>query len=296
MTVLGQSFRMTNKFHVISSVIEHSSVLKTVKYLETLYGIEVSFTPVNSEGLVQVDTLKKLIRPETKLVSIMFVNNEIGTVQPIEEIGALCKEKGILFHTDACQAAGYFDLNVQKLQVDLLSINAAKIYGPKGIGALYVKEGTPFAPLFIGGDQEFKMRAGTENVAGIVGFGKAVQRIQPSDKKNLEQLRKKLWSMIQKKIPQASLNGSLKNSAPHILSVFLPGMDADTLIKRLDMRGVSISAGSACSSGIFEPSHVLKALGTGGEKESIRISLGRFTKKEELAEFVTILAEEIKKN
>ncbi len=250
---------------------------------------------MNSEGLISLEDLKNSIRPETVLVSIHFVNNEIGVVQPVEEIGQLCREKGVLFHTDACQAAGYFELDMKKLPVDLLTFNASKIYGPKGVGVLYARDGVKISPLLHGGGQEFKMRSGTENVAGIVGMGKAVELIMeppsPLARGRIEVLRNELWNLLQKEISGVKLNGSWEKRSPNNLNVSFPGVDGDMLMRKLDLAGIAVSTTSACSSGMSEPSHVLKALGGGVERSSIRISLGKYTTKKEIVELVKILKE-----
>lgn len=275
------------KGHIISSVIEHASVLEPLRYLEQ-QGTPVSTLPVNAEGLISLDDLEKSIRPDTVLVSIHFVNNEIGTVQPIEEIAKICREKGVLFHTDACQAAPYFSLDTKKLHCDLLTFNAGKISGPKGVGVLFIRDGVRISPLLHGGGQEFKMRSGTEHVAGIVGLGKAVEMIRPEPQ--VKQLRDHLWAELQKRIPGVKLNGSLEHRSPNNLNVSFPGIDGEMLIRKLDLQGIAVSTTSACSSGISKPSHVLLALGKGTENSSIRISLSRFSTPGELGKFTQALA------
>ncbi len=280
------------RLHVITSSIEHSSVLRPLEYLERLFDIEVTKLSVGRDGIVMVEDFKAALRPETILASIHFVNNEIGTIQPGQEIGQICREKGIAFHTDACQAAGFFDLDVKKLNVDLLTLNAGKIYGPKGVGVLFVRDGTKISPLLHGGGQEFKMRAGTENVAGIVGMGKAVDILmRGSHREGITKLRDELWAQLQKEIPRVELNGSLEKRTPNNLNFFIPNIDADTLVKKLDLEGIAVATTAACSSSISEPSHVLKAIGLSDEEagSSLRVSLGKWTTKEEINTFVRTL-------
>jgi|CXWL01.1.fsa_nt_gi cysteine desulfurase len=279
--------------HIIVTTIEHSSVLETAKYLEQYDAVEVSYVPVNAEGIIQVKDLKNAIRPDTVLVSVMLVNNEIGTIQPIQEIANICQEHGVYLHTDACQAAGYLDLNVEELGVDLLTMNAGKIYGPKGVAILFIREGTNINPWTLGGGQEFKLRAGTENVAGIVGMGKAVELLQ--ERKNIKALRDILWVKLRKNIPGIELNGSLESRVDNNLNVFIPGVDGEMLVRRLDLLGIAISTGSACASGIVEPSHVLLALGRTPEqaRSSIRITLGKENTETEMNQFVQALSSSV---
>lgn len=270
------------KPHVITSSIEHNAVLKMVAFLKKLHGISVDYLPVDQEGIIQLGKLSELIRPETILVSIMMVNNEIGTLQPVKEIGQICREKGVLFHSDACQATPYFDLDMKSLPVDLLSINASKMYGPKGIGALYVREGVEITPLIHGGGQEYKRRAGTENVAAIVGLGKAVELLKDTThREKVRHLRNHLWEELQEKIPGVKLNGSFSLRSPNNLNVYFPGIEGDTLVRKLDLEGICVSTTSACSAGILDPSHVLLALGGGVVQGSIRITLGKYSTEDE---------------
>jgi cysteine desulfurase len=282
-----------NPIHLIVSAIEHSAVFEMARHLQKLYAIELTLLPVNEEGVVELEALEKAIRPETVLVSIMAVNNEIGTIQPIKEIGQLCRNKGIYFHTDACQAAGFMNLNVGTLQIDLLTMNAGKIYGPKGVGMLYVREGVPIDPWTVGGGQEFKFRAGTENVAGIVGFGKAIELIKDDENspKKMEALRDHLWKLLQASISNITINGSLEKRSPNNLNILLEGVDGENVVRRLDLMGIAVSTGSACASGTVEPSHVLLALGLSPEasRSSIRITLGKGTTEGE----VQVLAEKL---
>lgn len=285
-----------SKTHIIVSSIEHSSVLEMAKFLEQFDLIEVSYLPVDQEGIMDVEELKRALRPETVLVSVMMVNNEIGTVQPIQAIGNICKDRGIYFHTDACQASGYLDLNVSKLRVDLLTMNAGKIYGPKGVGILYVRDGVEIAPWTLGGGQEFRMRAGTENVAGIVGFGKAVEiarEHRQADADRIAHLRDTLWRLLQEQVPNVRLNGSLAQRISNNLNILIEGVDGETIVKKLDLMGMAVSTGSACASGTVEPSHVLLAIGlTPHEaKSSIRITLGRTSTEVEIVALARALGE-----
>jgi cysteine desulfurase len=284
--------------HIVVSAIEHSSVLETARFLERTYGVQVTEVPVSSEGFVDPDDLLSALRPETVIVSVMLINNEIGTLQPVAEIGKICHQRDVLFHIDACQASPYFSLKPDDLNADLLSLNASKINGPKGIGALYIKEGTEISPWIFGGGQEFGMRAGTENVAGIVGLGKSLELVESHRIDRVEQvtqLRDKLWDDLQSKIPQLELNGSLEKRSPNNLNFYIPGVDAETMVKKLDIAGFAVSAGSACASGKSEPSHVLLALGHNEEraKESLRVSLSHLNTEGEMEEFVSELAKMI---
>lgn len=296
--VAEQRVLQSKPTHLIVSAIEHSAVLEAAKYLQHLFKIELSILPVTPEGLVDVRILEAALKPETALVSIMTVNNEIGTIQPIQAIGKLCRDQGIYFHTDACQAAGYLGVSVNELGVDLLTMNAGKIYGPKGLGLLFVREGVKINPWTLGGGQEFKMRAGTENVASIVGFGKAIELVQEdrnADTKKVLQLRDTLWRLVQEQIPNVRLNGSLDHRIPNNLNILIGGVDGEALVRKLDLMGIAVSTGSACASGTVEPSHVLMAIGRTPEeaKSSIRITLGRLTTEDEIIALAKALAKAV---
>ena len=273
--------------HLITSVIEHHAILHACEFLET-QGFEVTYIPVNKDGLVNLDMLSESIRPETILVSIMYANNEIGTIEPIKKISEIIKEKNsrILFQTDACQAAGYLSLEVNDLGVDLMAINGSKIYGPKGVGALYVKKGTAIQPLIHGGAQENSQRAGTENVASIVGLAKALELVQKNKEQENSRLLKLRDYLIQGllKIPGVSLNGSAKNRLPNNVNIAIKGVDGVKVIMELDKLGVACSIGSACTSSNPDPSHVILALSQGYEEArgSLRFSLGRENTKKDL--------------
>ncbi|MCX6784710.1 MAG: cysteine desulfurase family protein [Candidatus Komeilibacteria bacterium] len=273
--------------HLITSAIEHHAVLESCEFLER-QGFEVTYLPVDQDGLVSLTELAKALRPETILVSVMFANNEIGTIQPIAEIANLVKSKNpqILVHTDACQAAGYFDLKVDQLGVDLLTLNGSKIYGPKGTGVLYVKKGTALSNLVHGGGQENKRRAGTENVAGIVGLAKALSLIQAervTEVARLTILRDYLIESLLK-LPKVLLNGHLTKRLPNNVNVSILDVEGESLLLALDELGVAVSTGSACTSGNLEPSHVILALGRQLEAAhgSLRFSLGHCNTKEDL--------------
>lgn len=294
--------------HLIVSAIEHEAVLEAAKQLAREGLAELTVLPVNSSGLVELKELQAAIKPQTVLVSIMLANNEIGTIQPISLIGdeleRLNKERKqkIYFHTDATQAPAYVDCDVLKLKVDLLSLSAHKLYGPKGVGTLYIKKGTPIKPLFYGGGQEKKIRSGTYNVPGIVGFGQAIELISDQafrvkEISKLKKLRDYLIKEILKAIPQAQLNGDWKNRLPNNANFVFPGVEGESIILMLSQQGLMASTGSACSSGSLEPSHVLLAIGLPPEKAhgSLRISLGRFNKRSDLDALIKALPPIIEK-
>lgn len=264
--------------HIITSAIEHHAVLDAVLRLET-QGFEVTILPVDEHGLVDPAQVEAALRPDTILVSIMHANNEVGTIQPISEIGALVRARGVRFHTDAVQTAGALDLNVDALNVDLLSISAHKFYGPKGVGALYVRKGVRLHPLIHGGGQEKRRRAGTENVAGIVGLAKAFELAQEereAESARLQKLRDRLIEGLLQ-IPHTRVNGSLERRLPNNVSVCFEFIEGESLLLNLDLRGIAASSGSACTSGSLDPSHVLLAMGLSHEiaHGSLRLTLGR---------------------
>ncbi|HLN19250.1 MAG TPA: cysteine desulfurase family protein, partial [Patescibacteria group bacterium] len=267
--------------------------------LEKSAKAEVTYVTPNKEGIVAVKDIEKAIRPNTILVSVMYVNNEIGTVQSIVEIGKMLeKYPKIFFHTDATQAINYFNCNVKKLGVDLLSMSGHKIYGPKGIGVLYIKKGTPIARLQDGGGQEFGKRAGTHNVPGIVGIGAALTIIKSSKiQKQIKKLRDYLINRVLKEIPESRLNGSKKLRSPNNANFTFPRVEGESLIMLLDMDGIACSTGSACSSGNLEPSHVLMSLGMKAEDAhgSVRMTLGKSTTKKDIDYTIAKLKNSIKK-
>ncbi|RJS59782.1 cysteine desulfurase family protein [Bacillus sp. PK3_68] len=273
--------------HIITSSIEHHAVLHTCAHLEN-EGYEVTYLPVNEEGLVRLSDLAAALREDTILVSIMYGNNEIGTIQPIAEIGELLKEHQAVFHTDAVQAYGAVPIDVKAEHIDLLSVSGHKINGPKGIGFLYVKEGLTLTPGLFGGEQERKRRAGTENVPAIAGFGKAIEVAMASMEEKRERymsFKKQLTRMLSEKQVNFSMNGSLERSLPHVINLSFPGTDVESLLVNLDLAGIAASSGSACTAGSIEPSHVLVAM-FGKESEclrnSIRFSFGITNTKEQI--------------
>jgi cysteine desulfurase len=274
------------KNEVIISAIEHPAVIETAHYLEKK-GVKITYVPVDKYGTIDLDFLKDAITPQTALITIMQANNEIGTIQPIEEVCKIAHARGILVHTDAVQSFGKMDVNVNKLGVDLLSISAHKIYGPKGVGALYIRKGTDIWPFIYGGHQEREMRAGTENTIGIIGLGEAVRVFKERgdrDKKQIEQLAEKLKKGIEDNIPNVKFNGHQKNRIKGTLNFAFLGLEAEAILLALATKGIYVSTGSACSEGAEDVSHVLSAIGLKPEvaRSCIRISLGRFNTTEDI--------------
>ncbi len=285
--------------HIITSSIEHHAVLETCKYLEE-NGCRVTYLGVNSAGLVDPDDVKRAITDETILISIMHANNEIGTIQPIPEIGRIARDHGICFHTDAVQTVGHIPTRVDDLGVDLLSSSAHKLYGPKGSGFLYIRKGTRIESLLHGGEQERKRRASTQNVPGIVGFGKAVEiasREMENEVEKLTALRDRFIGGIRERIESARLNGDPVRRLPNNVSVCFEGAAGDALVLSLDMQGIACSAGSACTSATVEPSHVLAAIGLERmlAHGSLRFSLGKPTTDEEIDRVLGVLPEIVNK-
>ncbi|WP_250229126.1 cysteine desulfurase NifS [Anaeropeptidivorans aminofermentans] len=279
--------------HIITTNIEHHAVLHTCEYLEK-NGYEVTYLPVNEEGLVTAEQVKDAIKDETILISIMFANNEIGTIMPIKEIGKIAKEKGILLHTDAVQAVGHVPIDVNALNIDLLTLSAHKLYGPKGVGALYARKGIVLRPFIHGGAQERGRRAGTENVAGIVGLGKAIELMgeeMEEEITRLTALRNRAIDGLTSKIPYCRLNGDRDSRLPGNLNLSFEFIEGESMLLLLDMKGIAASSGSACTSGSLDPSHVLLAIGLPHEKAhgSLRISLGRYNTKEEIEYLIETL-------
>ncbi len=273
--------------HIITSKIEHHAILHTCEYLEKQRGFEVSYIDVDENGVIKLDELKKAIRPDTILISVMFANNEIGTIQPIREIGEIAREHGILFHTDAVQAFGQVPINVDELHIDMLSSSAHKINGPKGIGFLYIRKGVKIRSFVHGGAQERKRRAGTENVPGIVGYGKAAEEAAATMEERTAkeaQLRDYLIDRILKEIPYTRLNGDRTRRLPNNANFSFQFIEGESLLIMLDMEGICGSSGSACTSGSLDPSHVLLAIGLPHEiaHGSLRLTLGADTTKEDL--------------
>jgi cysteine desulfurase len=279
--------------HIITSQIEHEAVLNTCKYLEK-NGFEITYLPVDEYGMVQIDEVERAITDQTILISVMHANNEVGTLQPISEIGRIAHQKGILVHTDAVQTVGKIPVDVEALNIDLLSMSAHKFYGPKGVGALYRREGVKLEPLAHGGHHERWKRAGTENVPGIVGTAKALEICQQdmeSTAKRETQLRDALRKGIEKNIPDVHFNGHPTERLPGALSTCFQGIEGEALILSLDMKGVMASTGSACSSDSLEPSHVLMAMGIPVELAhgSARFTLGRGNTQEEIDYVLEVL-------
>ncbi|MCD5396296.1 MAG: cysteine desulfurase [Candidatus Pacebacteria bacterium] len=295
--------KIKKPFHIITTKIEHHAVLHPFEELEK-QGVEVSFVAPNKIGIVETKEIKKAIKDNTVFISVMYANNEIGTVQPIEEIGKLIsqinknRKQKIYFHTDAVQAVNYLDCDVQKLKVDLLTLSAHKIYGPKGVGALFIKKGTPIEPIIYGGGHEFGLRSGTENVAGIVGLGKAIELVEKhkGDTERIKNLRDKIIEEVLK-IPNAKLNGSRENRLPNNVNVSISGVEGESLVIALDQEGIAVSTGSACSSHELKPSHVLLAIGLSPKSThgSLRITLGRFTTEDEIDYFLKVLPKVVKR-
>lgn len=261
--------------HIITTTVEHPAILQTCEQLPL-----VTFVPVDGRGLVDPDDVKRAIRPETKLISVMHVNNELGVIQPVQEIARIAHDAGVLFHCDGVQGLGKLPVNVAEIGADLYSISAHKIYGPKGTGALFVRKGTPLRPFVYGGPHERKLRAGTENVAGAVGFGRAAEWVMKESQQEIEReekLRNRLEQSLLDRIPGAHVNGTGAPRVGNTSNIRFDGIDSEPLLIALDLKGFAISSGSACSSGATEPSHVLAAIGLSREeaRSSVRISLGR---------------------
>jgi cysteine desulfurase len=279
--------------HIITTAIEHHAVLHAVEQLKA-FGFEATMLPVDGDGLVRPEELRAAIRPDTVLASIMYANNEIGTIQPLAELGAICRERGVLLHTDAVQAAGSLSLDVRELNVDLLSLAAHKFYGPKGVGALYVRRGTPLLPQINGGGQERRRRAGTENVAAIVGMAQALRLAEerrPSYTAHCTALRERLLAGLHTRIPDTSLNGHPSRRLPNNANVAFDGIEGESLLLLLDQHGVAASSGSACTSGALEASHVLLALGLTHERAigTVRFTLGKDTTADEIDYLLDVL-------
>jgi len=287
--------RSSGQAHLITTATEHHAILHSAAQLER-EGYAVTVLPVDGKGLVDPLAVREAIRADTVLISVMLVNNETGTIQPVAEIGALAHERGILMHTDAVQGLGLLDVSVRTLNVDLLSLSGHKIYGPKGIGALYVREGVSVKPLAFGGPQERSLRPGTENVPGIVGLAAALRFTgdhKPSERSRLRALREYLIGGLKARIPGVLINGPAEQVAPHVISFSVPGVDGEMMLLRLSSEGIAVSLGSACNSKSIEPSHVLTAMGLPPEQigRSLRVSLGYPTTQSELDQFLSIVPE-----
>jgi cysteine desulfurase len=279
--------------HVITTAIEHHAVLNAAQALEK-QGIDVTYVSVSGDGVVDPQDIRRELRPETILISVMHANNELGTIQPIEEIGRIAAEADVYFHCDAVQSAGKMPLDVNRLGVDLLSVSAHKIYGPKGIGALYVRSGTPLAPQFHGGHHERDRRPGTENVPGIVGFGKAAELAKmncETDAARVAVFRDRLEEMLTGSLRSVRVNGDSGRRVANTTNMAFAGAGGEALVIALDLQGISCSTGAACSSGAVEPSHVLLAIGLPADeaRSSLRFSLGRATTSDEIDRAIAII-------
>ena len=281
-----RSLKARGKNHFITSAVEHHALLHSAQRLQK-EGFEVTFIPVDREGRIDPEQVRAAIRPETGLVSIMFANNEIGTIYPIKEIGAICRQAGVLFHTDAVQAAGHLPINVKEMNIDLLSLSAHKFHGPKGVGAFYCRRGIPLPSLIDGGAQERGKRAGTENVAGIVGLGAALRLANEEMSQTsarVSAMRDRLIDGILQTVPMCRLNGPRHNRLPGNCNISFLGIEGESLLLRLDLAGIAASSGSACASSSLDPSHVLLAIGLPHEVAhgSVRLSLSDYNTEEDV--------------
>lgn len=307
MAILGLARMISSRREIITTPIEHPSVLKPLKFLEK-DGFKATYPKIGSDGLVNLKDLENRLNRRTLLVSIMYANNEIGTIQPIKRIAKVIKEYKRnkfkinetifpLFHTDACQATGYLDMNVNNLGVDLMTFNGAKIYGPRGTGVLYVRRGTLLQPLIYGGDQEHGLRAGTENLPAIVGLAKAVSLIDGKEGQRLAELRDYFFEKISRLTPDAKINGPLgQNRLPNNVHISIPDLDSENLLLELDKYGIYASSGSACTARSVEPSHVLRAIEVGRKylNGALRFSLGRQTTKKDIDYVLKVLPKIVK--
>jgi cysteine desulfurase len=287
--------------HIVTTKIEHHAVLHTADYLEKTEGASVTTLPVDEEGKIRMEDLKAAVTDKTILVSVMFANNEVGTIQPIKAIGEFCREKGVLFHTDAVQAAAQTPIDVNELRIDMMSLSAHKMYGPKGTGAFYLRRGLKLENFVHGGGQEKGRRASTENIAGIVGMGFAIEKMkarQPQEKARLTTLRDRLIDGVMKTVPHAKLNGATgEERLPNNTNFSFIGIEGETLLLDLDSKGISASTGSACTSGSLDPSHVLIAMGLSHEQAhgSLRMTLGRGVDDEQISYVLEVLPDIVSK-
>ncbi|UCE27061.1 MAG: cysteine desulfurase [Candidatus Coatesbacteria bacterium] len=294
LAVIGAAYNYRDRGrHVITTPVEHPAVLEPCDWLAE-EGWDVTYLPVDETATVNAGDLEAAIRDDTVLVSVMHANNEVGTVEPITELGRICRERGVLFHTDAVQSIGKLPVNVGQLNADMLAIAAHKFYGPKGVGALYVRSGVELEPIIHGGHQEGGRRAGTTDAAGIVGLAKALEMAvngQEREADHLGKLRKRLVKAVNEDMPEAIIVGHPENVLPGTVNVCFPGLDGEAILLALDAEGFAVSTGSACSSGSPEPSHVHLAMGIKPEvaRGSIRISMGRYNTEEEIERLVRIL-------
>jgi cysteine desulfurase len=285
--------------HIIISSIEHSCIMESAKWLES-QGFEITRLKVDKYGLVDPEDVKKAIKKETILVSIIHASNEIGTIEPIEEIGKICKERRVYFHTDAVQTFGKISIDVNKMNIDLMTVSSHKMYGPKGVAALFVREGVKIEPILHGGGHEMGLRSSTVNVAGIVGFAKACKickKEMEKESKRLTKLRDKLVKGVLEKIPDSHLNGHPTKRLPNNANFWFEGVEGESIVIQLDLLGIAASTGSACSTEKLEPSHVLLAIGLKPEQAhgSLRLSLGRWTKERDINYVLKVLPKVIKR-
>lgn len=297
---VARAFRNSSKKHIITTEIEHHAVLNTVKYLEKEEKFKATYLKPNKAGLIEPSQIAKAIKKDTFLISVMYANNEIGTLQPIIEIGKIAKKYNIIFHTDACQAAGFCDLDVKKLNVDLMSLNGSKIYGPRGIGCLYIRENTPIKPLILGGGQENNLRSGTENLPAIIGFARALELVQKNkhkESKRLVKLRNYFIESVQKKISEAILIGDNNSRLPNNAYFIFPNIRGEIIVRILSKNfGICCSTGSACSNINPEPSHVLLSLGYSAKLAQcgVRFSFGKNTNLNEINYTLKVLPRGLK--
>lgn len=291
--IKGVAFRQDKRKKIITSVVEHHAVLTTCEYMAK-FGYEVVKIPVDQYGIIDLNFLKDKVDDNTLIVSIMHANNEIGTIEPIAEAARIAHTSGAIFHTDAVQTVGKLPIDIKTMEIDMLSLSGHKFYGPKGVGALIARKGIRFDPLSHGGHHERKKRAGTENVPGIVGLGKACELAKTemkTEEERIKRLRDKLWDGINSRISDLKLNGHPEKRLANTLNFSVRYVEGESLLLNLDLQGISVSSGSACTSGSLEPSHVLLAMGIPHEiaHGSLRLSLGRFTKEEEIDRVVEVL-------
>ena len=298
--IKGTAFANRNKGkHIITSSIEHHAVEVSCRFLEK-EGFEVTYLPVDSYGFVDPDDLKKAIRPDTVLVTIMYANNETGVIQDLESLISAAKEAGVYFHTDAVQATGKIPYKIDDIGCDMLSVSAHKLYGPKGVGLLYIKSGTKIIPWNEGGGHEKGMRAGTENIAGIIGLAEAIKiadRDMSAETQRLKGISGRFYESIKGRIPDIRLNGHFEKRVPNTVNISFKSIEGEAIVLSLDMKGIMVSTGSACTSGATDPSHVLMAMGVSREmaQGSIRFSFGRSSSFEDVDYVVDILAREVKR-
>lgn len=290
---IAKSLKKKGK-HIITSTIEHHAIMDSCDYLERHEDYEVTYVDVNKDGIIDPEEIRKAIRPDTILISIMYANNEIGTIQPIKDIAKIAKENSVLMHTDACQASGSLDINVQNLGVDMLTLNGSKIYGPKGVGLLYLRKGVRIVPLIHGGGQERNLRSGTENVPGIMGFATALELAQSEKEEESErliELRDYLIKRVTDEIPECWLNGHSTKRLPNNANITFLNIEGEAIILLLNEYKIYVSSGSACTSKTLDPSHVIVSMGMPYEAAhgSIRFTLGKVNTKEDIDEVMEVL-------